>query len=328
MSNVIKMPGTRDLPRNRKAAASRMDTVLVTPSAVKAWKDPPFQRPLRVNDKVRHLAEELKGNGGIIPGVLTLGELGRETYLVDGQHRKEAFLMSGLAEGIVDVRICTFVDMAEMGEEFVILQSSLVRMRPDDILRGLEATLQPLVELRKRCPFIGYDQIRRCTNSPVVSMSSAIRCWVGSANEVPAAGGDSVTALARDLTQDDADHMIQFFNSMAAAWGRDQEYWRLWSNINVTIVAWLWRRTVLSQYSQKSVRLTVAQFIECAMSLSADGGYLSWLVGRQLSDRDRSPAYARIKSIFAARVKERTGKPAVFPAPPWSSSHHAPKSVN
>jgi hypothetical protein len=40
---------------------------------VLGWKLPAFQRPLRVNAKVLALVEEIRTEGGVIPGILTLG---------------------------------------------------------------------------------------------------------------------------------------------------------------------------------------------------------------------------------------------------------------
>jgi hypothetical protein len=129
-----------------KSAISLMETALFTREQASAWVVPPFQRPLRVNEKVRSLAGDLKANGGFIDGVMTLGKLkgDKVTYIVDGQHRREAFLISELPEAIADIRTMTFDDMAEMADQFVLLQSSLVRMRPDDVLRGLEPTTRSL----------------------------------------------------------------------------------------------------------------------------------------------------------------------------------------
>lgn len=319
MSNVIKLPGVRDLPRSRKPTASRMETVLVTPEGIQQWKLPPFQRPLNVNTKVQALSEEIKGSG-VIPGVLTLGELLGEQYLIDGQHRKEAFVMSGREEGIADVCIRKFETMADMGELFVELNSALVKMRPDDILRGLEGSLPTLAELRKRCPWIGYDQIRRGTHGSILSVSAVLRCWFGSKAEVPQTGSVPAASLAKEFADEEARNLIAFINAVYTAWGRDAEYYGLWKNLNLCLTAWLWRRTVLEQYSQKPARLTPSQFIQCAMGLSADSNYCSWLVGRHnMSDRDRGPAYARIKVIFARRIKEDTGKQPLLPAPAWSS---------
>ena len=140
MTNIIPI---RRAPTDQR---SRSDTLVVTQAVLKSWKLPPFQRPLRENEKVRALVEELKSNGGVLPGVLTLGHLSkdRSTYIVDGQHRLHAFELSELKEVYADVRIIDFDSVDEMGEEFVKLNSSLVRMRPDDVLRGLESAHKPL----------------------------------------------------------------------------------------------------------------------------------------------------------------------------------------
>jgi hypothetical protein len=34
------------------------------------------------------------------------------------------------------------------------------------------------------------------------------------------------------------------------------------------------------------------------MSVSANTDYVDWLVGRNLGERDRTPAYGRLKTIF------------------------------
>ncbi len=297
-----------------------LDTIEVTPQLARSWKLPPFQRPLRVNDKVMLLAEQIRRDDGVIPGVFTLGIIGKEWFLVDGQHRREAFLLSECTTGYVDVRTCHFDDMASMGEEFVNLNSRLVNMRPDDILRGLEDTFAPLAKIRKRCPFVGYDQIRRSEKSPVLSMSAVLRCWVGSATEAPRSGGASATALAKTLSMDEADECCHFLACAIAAWGRDLNYGKLWLNLNLVLCMWLYRRLVVSPYSSRTQRLTRDEFTKCLMQLSADGNYLDWLVGRQVSQRDVSPAYSRIKAMFAARIQSETGRKPLLPSPAWSSS--------
>jgi hypothetical protein len=323
MSRVVNLGlvGARELPRSKRSVAKRMDTIMITVPTIKSWKLPPFQRPLKVNDKVKEVAEELKSNGGVIPGVLTLGELGRETYLIDGQHRIEAYILSELPEGIADVRIGQYQDMGEMAEEFIELNGSIVKMKPDDVLRGLENVMQPLRTVRKACPFIGYDFIRRGPANALISMSAALRCWFGSVPEVPVSGTASAATLAREMKDEDADQMITYFKAIRQAFGSDPEYWGLWRNLNVAVCAWLWRRTVLNQYSTKSIRLTATQFQECATGLSADSQYLTWLVGRQITDRDRSPCYSRVKGIFQSRLKEKLGRVPHFPSPPWTSHH-------
>lgn len=69
-----------------KAVRSQMDTIEITQPLADSWLLPPFQRPLKVNQKVLDLAE-LLNQTGVMPGVITLGHIGKDVYLVDGQHR-------------------------------------------------------------------------------------------------------------------------------------------------------------------------------------------------------------------------------------------------
>jgi hypothetical protein len=320
MGIVVAMKGVKDLPKTApKSVRSTTEAVLITPAAVAQWKPPPFQRPLRVNQKVLELAEAMKTEG-IVPGILTLGVLDREKYLVDGQHRIESFKLSEIAEAYAEIRICHFDSMADMAEEFYQLNSKIVSMRPDDILRALESTSAGLSKLREACDFIGYDSVRRGGNAPIVSMSTTLRCWFGSEKETPAATGSSAASLVRLVTTDEADKLAQFMNVAHGAWGRDSEYYRLWSALNMAVCMWLWRRTVIGGYSQKSLRMTAQQFAKAMMALSADGDYLNWLVGRNLSERDRSPCYGRIRAIVLRRLEADTGKRLLFPGPPWFTS--------
>ena len=319
---VITMKGARTPERAPKTIRSQMDTLLISLAAIENWVSPPFQRPLRINDKVRSLAEQIKADG-IIPGIIVLGTLSGEStgkrYLLDGQHRIEAFKLSEVAEAYVDVRISHFDDMGEMGEEFVNLNSSLVRMRPDDVLRGLEGISAGLKIIRKRCPFVGYDQIRRNTYSPLLSMSATLRCWYASAADVPTAStsGKSASQMGRDITVEDAESLVQFLNIARAAWGDDRENVRLWGTLNPAVTMWIWRRTVTGTHSKKSAKLSADQFRKCLLSISASTHYLDWLIGRNLNERDRSPCYSRIKRIFVDRVMEETGKKISLPAPAW-----------
>ncbi len=95
MSEVVMMKGMKQAP---KAARSKMDTLMLTPSITEAWLAPPFQRPLKINERVRAIALDLRHNGGVIDGILTLGTIEGDTalYLLDGQHRVAAFRISEL----------------------------------------------------------------------------------------------------------------------------------------------------------------------------------------------------------------------------------------
>ena len=323
MGTVVSISGAREAP---KAAQSRMDTIIVTQAMVAAWKIPPFQRPLRINDKVRMVTEQVKRDE-VIEGVLTLGKLKHDNslYIVDGQHRVEAFKLSEIGEAIADVRVVSFADMGEMADEFVRLNSSLVKMRPDDILRGLESSVPSLQMIRKSCAFVGYDQIRRGGSGPIVSMSALLRCWYGGRAETPTSSaiGMSATEQAQALDAQSLQSMIAFLSTAHAAWGRDPEYFRLWGNLNLSLCMWLWNRLVMDTERSGSKRwivLNINQFKHCLMQLSADGDYLAWLPGRILGDRDRSPCYGRIKANFVKRLStDQAGKKVMLPQPAWSS---------
>lgn len=302
----------------QRETQTKTDTILITTKVISEWKLPPFQRELRVNAKVAALGEELKNNGGVFPGVLTIGLLKSQKYLVDGQHRCEAFKISGIEEGYSDVRYRVYESMHEMAEDFVLLNSVLVRMRPDDILRGLEGSNEGIRLIRQRCPIVGYDQIRRGTNSPIVSMSALLRCWFGSGRDVPSNSGQAAMDVAKSLTIDDAERVSDFLTLALKAWGRDPEYARLWGNLNLTLCMWLYRRICLSSWSPRSPKLTKEMFCKCLQTLSTSTDYLEWLLGRQLSERDRSPAFRRIKSAFVKRIEHETGKRVSMPSPDWA----------
>lgn len=318
-----------EFKRPPRAARTQMETMLLDLETVGKWQHWPGQRPIRINDKVRRAAEEMV-HTETINGMITLGLLDTGTskastapYLLDGQHRVEAFKIADIPEALADVRICHFDTMAEMGEEFVKLNSALVSMRPDDILRGLEASMGTLLYIRKNCDFVGYDSVRRSPTNPIISMSALLRCWFASGQDTPAGGGKSATNLAHDLTQEDAEKLVVFLQLALSAWGRDPQYWRLYGALNITLCMWLWRLLVLDTKEgglRRTVVLKPDMFRKCLMSLSADSDYVDWLLGRLLSERDRSPCYTRIKSIFAKRLRnEHGGQVLKLPQPPWSA---------
>jgi hypothetical protein len=303
--------------KTEKVTRTTVDTIMFDPKLLEKWKSPPFQRPIKTNAKVVQLAEDLKGHG-VLPGMITLGILKNETYILDGQHRKHAFLLSGEQVGYADVRIHHFTTMAEMATEFAMLNSQLVRMKPDDYLRALEESVPLLREIRKACPFVGYSYFRTSAESPILSMSATIRHWFNSAHEIPASSADMPTIeMAQTLTAEEVNNMVSFLRIAYAAFGREYEYSRLWSGLNLTICMWLYRRIVLTQYSSKTTQLTKEQWQKCLMSLSADSDYLDWLAGRRMGERDRSPCYGRIRRHMVARIEQEFAKKIQLPQPAW-----------
>lgn len=302
---IVKSMG--DATRAERVTRTKMDTIQLTPTLIESWKKPPFQRTLLVNTRVREVVEAIKESGGIVPGILTLGIIGKDTYLVDGQHRIEAFKLSGLKEGYADVRLHWFESIADMAKEFEELNSALVNWKPDDILRARESYMPALQHLRTVCPFIGYTMIRRSTGAPLISMSAVLRCWFGSETEVPLAGTKSSRTAADRLTMDEANGLAAFLELPSTAWGRDAEFFKLWGNLTLCLTMWLYRRTVIQPYTPATTRLTRDQFRLGLQALSADERFLEYLVGRGLNDTSRAPTYNRIKTIFAARLEEGMG---------------------
>lgn len=295
-----------------------LDTIFVSPQDVRRWKIPSFQRPLKVNEKVMTIAKEIAVTG-LIPGTLTLGVMDKELYLIDGQHRREAFLHADVIEGIADVRYCHFDSEAEMAEEFIKLNSSIVRMSPDDMLRGFEKSTPGLQRIRRACPYVGYDNVRRNekNGTPVLSMSALLRCWFGSAPEVPANGGLSAARVLPMLSNEEVETMTGFLELAFTAWGRATEHHRLWGNLNLTICMWMYRRLVITPYSANIKKLTKEMFLKCLMSVSADATYSDYLLGRALREKDRSPTYSKLKQIFAKRLEVETGDKPRLPSPVW-----------
>ena len=304
-----------------KTTGTRLEVLEITEAVLAGWERPPSQRPLKTNSSRFIEVIDLIREDGVIPGVLTLAVVDKKTYVLDGQHRLAAFKATGIPAAYADVRIHHFNNMAEAGQEWVRLQTQITKVTPDDVLRGLEGTSEALTLIRKRCPFVGYDHIRKNPGSPIVSMSMVVRAWRGSAAEVPVSGGTSALEIARTLTIEEAEGLTDVLCLFLKAWGRDPEYWKLWSALNVGLCMWLWRRTVVSRHSIRSVQLTKEEFRIAAEALSASSDYLSWLTGRCLRDADRSPAYARIRTIMAKRLALENKK-ALFPAPAWYSGVH------
>lgn len=325
-SNVVSI---RRTPAAKLAAMSgskrtRMEVILITPGIIAKWKIPDFQRELRVTSKVLEVAEEIKREEGIVPGTIILGEYQGEIWIVDGQHRIEAFKLSKLTEGLINARIVTFSSEEDMADEFAKANDSIRRMAPDDRLRALEKTQPALFFLRQRCPFIGYGIARRGSEtSPILSMSLVLRMWGHSANETPGGSSGAIrgaTDMGRAISMEEAERCVQFLTAVYKAWGREQRYTALWNGLNLTLCAWLWRRCVTGTATKKTTGITPTQFSRCAAALLENEDYLDYLRGRKLGDRDRSSTYLRVRQTFTAWLKEDGMGKVILPAPAWFSN--------
>jgi hypothetical protein len=307
--------GAVDLPGARK---TQMEPKILSLAEMDAWALPLFQREVRETKKVIEFAEELRANGGIIAGVIHLGMLPDDdaVYLVDGQQRRNGCHMSGLEAFYADTSLKLYSSLLDMSEDFKRLNGRLVPFRPDDMLRAYEVGNDSMRRLREACSFIGYGSIRRNDErGPILSMSTALKCWFGAALPTPGVGTSAIVLLEQ-LDQTQCELMTVFLLSAHSAWGRDKQYFRLWNNLNLTMCMYLYRNLVLQPKGRAP--LSQEMFRKCLMSVSACGQYLDWLQGRNMSDRDRSPCYKRLKQIFVTRLmQEFNGKLYKLPAPDW-----------
>lgn len=325
-SNLIPLKGARELPKNApKTDRSTMDTLVITLGTTESWKKPRFQRELRITPRVKECAEQIRRDG-VIEGVITLGKFDGETWLLDGQHRIEAFRMSELDEVLADVRIKWFDSMGDMADEFTRLNRALVSMRTDDIMRAFEETNACISMIRRRCPFVGYDHIRVGERSKIlISMATVVRIWFGTASDTPTQGPSSSEAV-RLLNDEQASMLCDFLTACFEAWGNERSNFKMWSAANIAILMWLWRRLILQtglppyRGGTRVVVLERKAFINCLMALSADPQFSDWLVGRNLSERDRAPCYSRIRTIFGRRLATDGVRNPRFPAGEWTTS--------
>lgn len=134
-------------------------------------------------------------------------------------------------------------------------------------------------------------------------------------------GFDQWSSSARRLARLCSSSNSAFLNLCFAAWKRDVEYTTLWGSLNLILCAWLYRRVVIGDAGKglsRSTKLDADQFRRCLMSLSAEPDYTDFLVGRRITDRDRSPAYNRLKTIFARRYWDEHKQKLLLPQPSWA----------
>lgn len=321
-TNVIAFAASTPQP---VPGARTAEMQIITPEIVKSWLAPGFQRPLCVNAKVHSVAEQLQATREMPGTPLQLGRYEGQVYKIDGQHRVAALLLSGLPEVLACVETTQYASGLDgyqaMSDDYIRYNSQLKPLQADDLLRAFESLSPPLQFIRTCCPFVGYDRVRHnSTSAPVLSMAVTLRTWASSAREIPGGNSSSGITNARNLTFDDAKALTDFLHLAFSAWGREYENRRLWSALNLTLCMWLYRNLVLVQYSARTPLLPPDLFEKCLMSVGAKAAYSDWLVGRNVSERDRSPAYVKLKAIFVHRIQLETGKRPLLPAPAWASN--------
>jgi hypothetical protein len=295
---------------------TEMLTQRITKSTLDRWAIWQYQRPLRENQKVRKLADVIRREGAI-PGVIVLGRVNGDPtlYRLDGQHRLHAFGLADVESVSCDVRICHFNSAADMGAEYIRINSQLVPQQSDDRLRAISPDSALLTLMAEACPFVSFGRTAQ------ISASAVIRSWIGSNNQTPNLSAGSVHEHLESI--EDTEYLIDVLTGLHAAWGLDRETRNLWRPLNLVLCFWLWRRVVSPDRptgsGHRSTQMSGDMFTTCMRALSANVDYCAYLVGRRFGDRDRGRTYEYIKKLVVARYKYETGMKPVLPQPPWAS---------
>jgi hypothetical protein len=326
--DMAKLLAAADAAENGCAMS---DAVLVTADEVETWTLPKFQRTQKDNAKVDAYREKVRVSDGCVSGgVITLGRIPGDPniYKVDGQHRLYAALTSGVIQFLLTIHIKRYADFGEMANDYIELQDSLVPMRRDDVLKAAMENKPSLQAIVTQCSFVGFDQIRRATTAQkLVSMSAVLNCWIGSDAETP--GAKSSGRVPDNLPDSEVSNLCMFLNLCYSAWGNHSEYFRLWGNLNMCMLMWMFRQLVLKNQIGIARKLThttidANTFRKCMVAITSDSNYYDWLYGKNMRERDRGPCYRKLRDVFVRRLNDeeikagRVVKKLKFPSPAWS----------
>lgn len=293
------------------------DVILATREMLENWKTPPGQRPLVITKKVKAWVPKIQESGEV-PGRLLVCILHGMKYIVNGHHRRWCALQTTRDEFVVTLDTETVTSEAELGRKAVGVNLPIAPpQKADDHLRHLEQSYPILQKIRRECPFIGYG---KSGGNTVMSVNAAILSWITSGTDSATVMKTTVINVLDDISMEEISLMVHFFKTVYESWGKDSQYAKVWSKLNVTMMAWMWRNTVLSQAGPRVTRLTPEQFCTGAMALTSDPHYLPWLIGRQLSERDKGPCYNKVKAIMVKRLTEVLHKKVILPSPPFADS--------
>ena len=309
-SVVAASPATALKTKAQKTTRSNVDTIMFMIAEAAAWKKPPFQRDLSKNKKYWEVVDLIKNDGGCIPGIITLAVLDGVKYVCDGQHRISAFFESGCPVGYSDVRIIYCDDMGEMAKEFKNLNGRISSMKADHNLHAMDEEYPVLKQIQKICQFVGYSK------TSTVGMNSIIKAWLNSGSDA-LTSSFTVSGQSHRLAEidDDLIDLTTLLKAAHAAWGKDIEYKRLWGELNMTLVMWMYRVLVLSPKAttDRTDRIDMPMFQKCLAEVTSTPAYLDWLFRKKVNVRDISPGVKRIRDIFARRITSETGRKVRLP---------------
>ena len=328
----------QDIPKFRNAierqTQTHVDMIVVTPETWDQWANPNgtkvgpnsedgFQRAISRNQNVREVAEVIKRDR-VIPGQVVIGVYLDKLWLIDGQHRREAFfeaVKSGIPSAYMDIKYEWFDSWADMASRYVELQRKICGHKADDMLKGLEFSTPSLQLLRQKCPFVGYTRLRGSAEHKArLSVSGVLKAWFGSRSEAPNSAGPGTYDASKVFSIEDANQLSAFLRLAESAWTFHPNYWPLWGQLNMTVCMWLYRRCVLS-VTEGFPSMTAEQFSSCLASLPTAKIGQSFMYVQFLNRKgfaDRGPVYSEIVKSFTSALRTEHKARVKFPEPPWT----------
>lgn len=295
---------------------SRVVKIKLTPDVIKSWLTPYWQRPVRFNAKGRQLTEDIKLtrklDSVMIVGVVKKRNGKFDLYLVDGHHRKAAFLRSGAPYMDIDVKFVYVDKVEELSPLYLNCQEQITKSTANDNLQGLAVTNEVLQHIKSKCEFITYEGVRLGTIAHSINMSTVVQIWYDSMLDPPKKNtltpSVSITELAKKLTVDDADHIVQFMTLCRDNFEFKKLSSGLWLHINLVLCLWLFRVLVLREVWEggevyKVKHLTPRQFGVGLLGLKNDKYYLTLMRKKLNSSVDRKEAYQSIAKLFASNLR-------------------------
>ena len=310
-----------------KSGSVSTELMVLTHRIVEGWERPPFQRPAASAKKVSKLAVKIQDRGYLLTAIY-LGVLDGVTYLVDGQNRREAFIASGLVSIKAPVLTKHYPDgkpgLLEMCEDFLLINEHIQNPSANDKLRALEPTNVCISKIHSKCPFVGYTNLRRKEDSPIVSMAQVIRALITSGKEVPSSPGKSAVAHAMETKIHEADGLSTFLNVAFKAWGRDKEYKLFWKHMNMSLCLWYFRRMLRGPSIKSQGTVTLEQFHNIFLALLANNRYHAILKkhsgGRMNDPETRDPVCKELRGTIKASLKRDGVKDYYLPKLEWPES--------
>lgn len=317
----VSPESAHERPELLREGGVRSEVVVVTVALVNSWERPDFQRMFKQTKNVVDATNQI-GRTEEIPGTIWIGVWEGRSYVVDGQHRIEAFLGANIAEALASVAFKAFDSYDAMARFYRMINTPLRSFSAQDNLKAAAVEYESLRIIEREATFASWYKPKR-NSGKTIQISSMVRFWGMARSDAPG-GSAQVVAVAAGMNKLAAHRLCVFGSLCHDAWGTDSGYAALWGGLNFPVVLWLYARTVLRdpEPSLRVTRLDQPAFKKALVSL-CDESYVDWLRGRNSLQNFRSPCYNKIKQRFKATLEKR-GERLTLPSPDWASNNAVP----